>query len=215
MKSVRLRLLILALLPLMVLMPLLLVLAISRWSANYDDVLIANVDSDLRIAEQYMEQILVTTGDDVESLARSVDFREAASLQNTAFTDFLDRNRERLQLDFLYYLPLGQARELAAKWPVVDAAVKGSGASAIDIFSGDDLMALSEDLAAQARLPLIETEAAVPTDRTVEDRGMVVHTATDIRVPGRLGVLVGGILLNRNLDFIDTSNALVYHSEGE
>ena len=214
MKSVRLRLLILALLPLMVLMPLLLVLAISRWSANYDDVLIANVDSDLRIAEQYMQQILVTTGNDVESLARSVDFRAAASLKNPAFKAFLDRNRERLQLDFLYYLPLGQARELAARWPVVDAAVKGRGASAIDIFSGQDLMALSADLAARARLPLIETEAAVPTDRTVEDRGMVVHTATDIRVPGRLGVLVGGILLNGNLDFIDTINDLVYHSEG-
>ena len=214
MKSVRLRLLILALLPLMVLMPLLLVLAISRWSANYDDVLIANVESDLRIAEQYMQQILATTRGDVESLAQSAEFQKAAALSNDAFLAYLDGHRENLQLDFLYYLPLGRARERAAIWPVVDAAVRGRGASEIDIFTGADLAALSPDLAQRARLPLIETEAAVPTDRTVEDRGMVVHTATDVRAPGRLGVLVGGILLNRNLDFIDTINALVYQSDG-
>lgn len=214
MNSVRLRLLILALLPLVVLMPLLLVLAISRWSANYDDVLIANVASDLRIAEQYMQQILVTTGGDVESLARSVDFQSAAALPNEGFTAYLEKQREVLQLDFLYYLPLGKAREVAATWPVIRAAAGGKSGSEIDIFSGEDLAALAPDLAKKARLPLIETEAAVPTDRTVEDRGMVVHTATDVRVPGRLGVLVGGVLLNRNLDFIDTINALVYHSDG-
>ena len=208
MTSVRLRLLILALLPLVVLMPLLLFVAIGRWSANYDDVLIANVESDLRIAEQYMQRILVTTGGDVESLARSVAFRDAAALPNDAFSAYLDRSRERLQLDFLLYLPLGQAREMAQEWPVIAAAVAGTGASEIDIFSHEDLVALSPELAQQARLPLIDTEAAVPTDRTVEDRGMVVHTATDVRVPGRLGVLVGGVLLNRNLDFIDTINAL-------
>ncbi|MEO3416709.1 cache domain-containing protein [Roseovarius sp. CAU 1744] len=214
MTSVRLRLLILALLPLMVLMPMLLFVAIGRWSSNYDDVLIANVESDLRIAEQYMQRLLLTTGDDVESLARSVAFQDAAALPDAVFAAYLDRNRATLQLDFLYYLPLGKAQDAARQWPVIKTAVAGTGGSEIDIFSAADLDALSPDLAARARLPLIDTEAAVPTDRTVEDRGMVIHTATDVRVPGRLGVLVGGILLNRNLDFIDTINALVYHSEG-
>jgi len=54
----------------------------------------------------------------------------------------------------------------------------------------------------------------VPTDRDLSDRGMVIHTATSIDAPGRNGALVGGILLNRNLDFIDTINALVYLSDG-
>lgn len=214
MKSVRLRLLLLALLPLVVVMPLLLALAISRWSSNYDDLLIANVDSDLRIAEQYMQQILITTGRDVQSLARSVEFRDVAQLGDVPFGTYLETSRAALGLDFLYYLPLARAREAGARWPVIRAAVEGRGDSRVDIFSGAELAALDAALADQARLPLIETEAAVPTDRTIEDRGMVVHTATDVRVPGRLGVLVGGILLNRNLDFIDTINALVYHSEG-
>ena len=214
MKSVRLRLLLLALLPLVVVMPLLLALAISRWSANYDDLLIANVDSDLRIAEQYMQQILETAGDDVQALARSVEFRDAAQLDQATFTAYLEDSRAALGLDFLYYLPLGRTLEAAARWPVIAAAAEGRAASRIDIFTGQDLAALDPALAARARLPLIETEAALPTDRTIEDRGMVVHTATDVQVPGRLGVLVGGILLNRNLDFIDTINALVYHSDG-
>ena len=47
----------------MVLMPLLLLLAVNRWSANYDNLLITNVQSDLRIADQYLQRILTTTGD--------------------------------------------------------------------------------------------------------------------------------------------------------
>jgi two-component system NtrC family sensor kinase len=39
---------------------------------------------------------------------------------------------------------------------------------------------------------------------------MVVHAASPVMLAGREGVLVGGILLNRNLQFIDTINALVY-----
>ncbi|MEO1140537.1 MAG: two-component sensor histidine kinase, partial [Pseudomonadota bacterium] len=215
MTSVRLRLLILALLPLVVLMPLLLWLAVNRWAANYDNLLIANVESDLRIAEQYLERILTTTGNDVEALARSSRFAHASGLTNDQFATFLARERDALALDFLYYMPFGPAQKAGENWPVIAAAVRGGGATEIDIFSAEDLHAVDPALEQRARLPLIETEAAVPSDRTVEDRGMVVHTATDVPVPGRLGVLVGGILLNRNLDFIDTINALVYQAEGQ
>lgn len=213
MTSVRLRLLILALLPLVVLMPLLLWFAVNRWAANYDNLLIANVESDLRIAEQYLQQILTTTGNDVEALATSTRFAATAGQSDTAFKQFLDAERAALDLDFLYYLPLGQAQRLQQTWPVIAAATRGGGATQIDIFSGEDLAKINPTLAHQARLSLIETQAAVPTDRSVEDRGMVVHTATDVPVPGRLGVLVGGILLNRNLAFIDTINALVYQPD--
>ncbi|SLN40359.1 Sensor protein ZraS [Roseovarius litorisediminis] len=210
MTSVRLRLLILALLPLMVLMPLLLVLAVSRWSANYDDLLITNVESDLRIAEQYLQQILSKTGNHVDSLAHSVSFQEASKAPEYDFQAFLEGHRKALELDFLYYLPADAASDAKQKWPVIRAAANGQLATQIDIFSAADLEGLPGNLASRARIPLIETEAAVPTDRTTEDRGMVVHTATDVSTPDRHGVLVGGILLNRNLDFIDTINALVY-----
>jgi len=51
----------------------------------------------------------------------------------------------------------------------------------------------------------------VPTERTTETRGMVVHSASPARLAEAApGALVGGILLNQNLVFIDTINDLVY-----
>ncbi|WP_135501239.1 sensor histidine kinase [Roseovarius aestuariivivens] len=213
MTSVRLRLLVLALLPLVVLLPLLLALAVGRWAANYDDVLTRNVESDLRIAEQYLDQILITTGRDVTALARSAQLHQATGLSPQGFQAFLNSERARLGLDFLYHLPPEAARAAARDWPVIAAAHAGGNATEIDIFGPRQLRKIDPLLSARARIPLIDTEAAVPTDRIVEDRGMVVHTATDLALPGVGGVLVGGILLNRNLDFIDTINALVYQSD--
>ena len=78
MQSVRLRLLILALAPLILLMPLLLLLGMTRWTADYDKVLIANVESDLRIAEQYLNRLMTGTGEELHGLAGSVEFAAEA-----------------------------------------------------------------------------------------------------------------------------------------
>ncbi|MGR3660266.1 MAG: sensor histidine kinase [Paracoccaceae bacterium] len=207
MKSVRLRLLILALLPLVVVMPLLLMAGLNRWSTQFDALLITNVESDLRIAEQYLQRILSISGNDVQALARSVEFQEALG-DEAELSAVLARYQDRLGLDFLVYLPTVLAETEAVKWPVIATALAGGSQTAIDIFGHDDLLAVSQGLADQAEIPLIATEAAVPTERLVEDRGMVVHTATHVGS----GVLVGGTLLNRNLDFIDTINDLVYLS---
>lgn len=215
MTSVRLRLLILALLPLVVLMPALLALAVGRWSANYDALLITNVQTDLRVADQYVQRILSTTGGDVTALARSLRFDRTLRGRPDALPGFLAAEREALGLDFLQYLPRAAAE--GSDWPVIAQAAAGEPATEIDIFPEARLATLPEtgpDLAQRARVPLIPTQAAVPTERTVEDRGMVVHSATPVDTPGREGVLVGGILLNRNLDFIDTINALVYRDSG-
>src|SRR5262249_47325071 len=92
------------------------------------------------------------------------------------------------------------------------AALSGAPASTgIDIFGNDELAAISPDLAARARLDLVPTPNAVPTDRSTETHGMVVHAASPAALPdGATGALVGGILLNQNLEFIDTINELVY-----
>lgn len=217
MTSVRLRLLILALLPLAVLMPLLLLVAINRWSANYDNLLITNVESDLRIADQYLQRLLANTGSEVTSLARALRFDEVARTAPADFPAFLEENRRALGLDFLYFLPESAARARSADWPVIDTALRGQPATEIDIFSARELLALPETgvaLALRARVALVATRAAQPTSRQIEDRGMVVHSATPVTTPGMAGVLVGGLLLNRNLDFIDTINALVYRETG-
>ncbi len=210
MNSVRFRLMILALAPMVLLMPLMLFLGMTRWTADYDQVLIANVESDLRIAEQYLSRLMVETGEELQAVAGSVEFAQAAP---QALDSFFEAKRGALGLDFLYFLSAEDAAETHPNWPVIDTAATGTSRTEIDIFSGSDLQAISPVLAARARLALIETEAAVPTDRTVEDRGMVIHSATPVALPDRTGVLVGGVLLNRNLAFIDTINALVYLEE--
>lgn len=210
MTSVRLRLLILALLPLIFLMPLLLLLGMTRWNADYDKVLIANVESDLRIAEQYLEQLMNGTGRDLSSVANSTEMANLLNRSVTAQVSYFRTKRHMLGLDFLYFIPRDQAKEMAKRWPVIDTALGGRHSTEIDIFSHADLSEISDDMAEQASIDLIDTEAAVPTNRTVEDRGMVVHSASPVSLPGHDGVLVGGILLNRNLQFIDTINTLVY-----
>ncbi|MCA0942191.1 cache domain-containing protein [Salipiger pacificus] len=207
--SVRLRLLILALAPLVVLMPLLLLLGMTRWTEDYDNVLAANVQSDLRIAEQYLSQLMARTGEELSGVSGSVAFAEAFA-DGVPDRQFLLNKRSELLLDFLYYLPAAEVPEAAADWPVIAAAGQGKTRTAIDIFPAEALAALPRNLAARARIDLIKTQAAVPTERRVEDRGMVVHAASPVSLPGHEGVLVGGILLNSNLGFIDAINTLVY-----
>lgn len=212
MRSVRLRLLFLALAPLVLLLPILLLLVMTRWTADYDELLIAKVESDLRIAEQYLARIMAGTGNDLKGVAESAAFAEVLTAPRDAQLAFFEEKRAAFGFDFLVYLPTGsaEAKSSAARWPVVRTGLQGESTTKIDIFSADDLTRYSTELAEKARIDLIQTEAAVPTDRTVEDRGMVVHAASPVSAAGETGVLVGGILLNRNLDFIDTINALVY-----
>ncbi|MEM7472881.1 MAG: cache domain-containing protein [Pseudomonadota bacterium] len=207
--SVRLRLLMMALLPLILLMPLLLLLGLSRWTSDYDELLISKVESDLKIAEQYLAQIMTATGSDLAGIAGAAGFADALARDQSERQDYLNQRRDEHGFDFLYFLP-EEALESGPKWPVVAAAMTGQSATAIDIFSPQDLETVAESLKDTARIPLVATEAAVPTDRTAEDRGMVVHSASPVSLSGKTGVVVGGILLNRNLQFIDTINSLVY-----
>jgi len=210
MRSVRLRLLFLALAPVGILLPIALVLGMTRWTSDYDALLIAKVESDLRIAEQYLARIMSGTGDELKGVAESAEFAQVLQQGATGLAPFFASKKEALGLDFLYFLSDDAAALAAQEWPVIRTALDGRPSTAVDIFAAEDLAQISPGLAERAQLPLIDTEAAVPTDRRVETRGMVVHAASPVRLPDGSGVLVGGVLLNRNLNFIDTINALVY-----
>ena len=207
-RSVRLQLLVMALVPLMVLLPVLLVMGISRWNNDYNNLLIAKVESELQVAEQYLQRIVGATGTSVEALAASLAIQKAA--ENGQLNDFLTAEKNALGLDFLSIVQPTSIDEHMQKWPVVQSALTGTARTAVDLFEADDLLMIDVALAEQAELILIPTEAAVPTDKVAETRGMMIHTAAPVSINGSQRVLVGGILLNRNLDFIDTINTLVY-----
>ncbi|MBO6852138.1 MAG: cache domain-containing protein [Marivivens sp.] len=219
-QTVRVRLLALALLPIMVILPVLLGVTGVNWSQRFDEALISKVNGELTIAHQHLAGLMETRVAALDALGRSVAFQRQIDSGNTAAMQiFLAQERVRQNLDFLYLVQGGRVFAAAPDvplngmidaWPVIETALgTGSPRVEIDLFSGEDLARFGAELAARASLPLVETPAAVPTDRTIETRGLVIHAAA----PAADGALVGGVLLNRNLDFIDEINELVYPAE--
>ncbi|WP_288939345.1 cache domain-containing protein [uncultured Roseovarius sp.] len=199
----------------LVLLPLLLGGSMLRWAGKIDEILITKVNGDLTIADQYLQRLLENSGERLAGFANSVALRDAME-DDSARNALLEEQREKLELDFLYVTDGQDSPEgfSPANWPVIATALDGRWRSAVDILRPADLELLAPGLAEKAAITLVDTRAAVPTDRTVEDRGMIIHSAAPIRLSdGQTGALVGGRLLNRNLDFIDTINALVYREQ--
>ncbi len=214
-RSVRFKLLAIALLPTLVILPLLLGVMMVRWNGKFDALLTSKVSADLTIAHQYFTHILENTGEQINALGQSVSFQDILAADDAgALAKLLEARREALGLDFLYLSEnndLNSGAVRSGNWPVITRALSGTSSTSVDIFSNADLAAISPKLAERAQLDLVDTPNAVPTTRDRETRGMVVHSASPVTLPsGETAVLVGGILLNQNLGFIDTINDLVY-----
>ncbi|NIZ02968.1 sensor histidine kinase [Thalassospira lucentensis] len=216
-RSVRFKLLAIALLPTLVILPLLLGVMMVRWNSKFDALLTSKVSGDLTIARQYFTHILENTGEQIQSLGQSVAFRTVLTAGDPdGVSQLLARRQQDMGLDFLYLIDgasegTKNGADGTSHWPVITSALAGRSSTNIDIFSNADLGKISPDLAKRARIDLVETPNAPATTRDAETRGMVVHSASHIDLPdGGDGVLVGGILLNQNLAFIDTINDLVY-----
>ncbi len=223
-RSVRFRLLAIALLPTLVILPLLLGVTIVQWNDKFNAMLISKVNGDLTIAHQYLARILEYTGEHIKSLGQSAEFRDTVNKGESAdLVRLLESGRKALDLDFLYLTDgdgriVASAPQLASStiktdWPPIARALQGTPSTEIDIFNNPELESIAPALAERARLELVPTPNAVPTDRDAETRGMVIHSASPVTLAGRQpGALVGGLLLNQNLVFIDTINDLVYRA---
>ncbi|GLK68379.1 sensor histidine kinase [Hansschlegelia plantiphila] len=224
--SVRTRLLAIALLPMVVVLPVVLGIALFWWLAQFDTLLISKANDDLIIARQYLRRIMEQNGDQLRALGQSADFERARRGPDASATQaLLDRRRVEMGLDFLYLAEPGgriAAASPAGATPVnpherkvVEAALRGEPLTAIDVFSPEELRRLSPELERRSRIELVPTAAAAATDRSVETRGLVVHSATPVSLADEgEGALVGGSLLNGNLGFVDTINELIYaHAE--
>lgn len=223
-RSVRFRLLAIALLPTLVILPLLLGVTVVQWNEKFNAMLISKVNGDLTIAHQYMARLLEYTGEHIKSLGQSAEFRDAIDkVENHDLVRLLEDSRKSLDLDFLYLTdgagrivasaPRLESSTVKTDWPLITRALQGSPSTAIDIFNSAELDSIAPALAERARLELVPTPNAVATDRDTETRGMVIHSASPVSLDGRWpGALVGGLLLNQNLVFIDTINDLVYRA---
>jgi signal transduction histidine kinase len=223
-RSIRIRLLLLALIPLGLVLPLTMA-ALAYWGGAYfDRLLVTKVRSDLAVAHGYFDRVSEGVGRSVGSLADSERLagilRRAPAQRATALTPLFNAIQGEQKLDFLQFIDVDGARRniAAAGGPqtrdqsLLAQALHGRATTTTEVLSAEQLAAINPVLAARAHTPILLTANTRPDTRQLETRGLVIQAAAPVRdTAGKmLGVLVGGVLLNRNLDFIDRLNAIVY-----
>ncbi|MEJ2454446.1 MAG: cache domain-containing protein [Candidatus Thiodiazotropha sp.] len=216
--SLRYKLLALVLFPILLIMPIFLVLAVV-WGSNFSyEQLFIKVNTDLAVADDHFKRIREDYLNSLGRLAESHRFYTALEARsNSAILRQLQAHGERFGFSYLHLLDSNGNRYFApdqhAKTsPSLLAAMQGHPRVGIEIFSAAGLEQAMPGLAEKTRLPLVDTRRARPTERKVEDRGMMIralYPVTDSR--GQImGLLDGGVLLNANFEFVDTIRDLVY-----
>lgn len=215
-RSIRVRLLLLALLPLGVVLPLLLAV-LALWGGDYlDRLLITKVRSDLATADGYFERVTEGVGRSVQALAASGRLGRAleqpAAQRELAVSELLADIRLGQRLDFLHFFDVDRSKALATESRVMQVALAGAPRTETDVFTPEQLDRFDTALRPRALTPLVATANARPDARQSEENGLVVHAAAPVfDAKGvLLGVLAGGVLLNKNLDFIDRLNEIIY-----
>lgn len=220
--SVRTRLVMLVLAPPLLMLPLLIGLVVHWGNSAYDQLLIYKVNAELTIARQYFDRVLDGQKQAIAGLAASGRLRSVLD-SPARLGNLLEAQAAAQHFDYLYVLDReGRVRaashgtkpgETRADWPVVRGALAGDAKVVLSVFDAARLKAIGPPLLERARLAIVPTTNARPDPRSEEDRGMVIHIAVPIldAQGEQIGVLEGGQLLNRNLDFVDTINDLVYN----
>ncbi|MEE8365624.1 MAG: cache domain-containing protein [Gammaproteobacteria bacterium] len=219
--TLRYKVLVLVLFPILLVMPIALVLAI-YWGATFSyEQLYIKVNTDLSVSHDVFERIKRDYLNALGKTAESFTFRTALSRGNTKS---IQQQLEQLQQDYSFsYIHLtdqhgnpihqqGEESKHAGIRPssTLENAKNGIASSGVEIFSASELA--SENLAALVRLPLIDTPRARPTDEITEDRGMMIRALYPIVDSNNrvLAILDGGVLLNGNFSFVDVIRDLVY-----
>ncbi|MES9812873.1 MAG: cache domain-containing protein [Candidatus Thiodiazotropha sp.] len=220
--SLRYKLLVLVLFPILLIMPIALGLAI-YWGSQFSyEQLFIKVNTDLSVAEDNFHRLQEDYLNTLGRLAESYAFYTAlesksglvvntqlAELQQSAgfsYLHLLGVDGKRL------FLSYGEAEKRGHSSPSLLAALQGHPRVEIEIFSAEALDEQSPGLAKQVELPLIDTPRARPTVQRIEGRGMMIRALYPVKNSrGQVvAVLDGGVLLNANFKFVDTIRDLVY-----
>lgn len=140
---------------------------------------------------------------------------QAPAWDNPELQSHLEQTRIAFGLDFLSLIsPDGKVRMRCAppynagdfrlSNASVAAALQGEGGVALALLSDAELQREADGLAERACLALDSAPGTRPISKTAETRGMVIEGAFPIRADTRLvGVIYGGLLLNRNEQLVD------------
>ncbi|TXT35572.1 MAG: histidine kinase [Comamonadaceae bacterium] len=224
--SVRHKLMVLALLPLVLVLPLLMTALVLWGNAAYDQLLITKVRSDLAVARGYFLQVQSEVGTSTQATANSYALYQALSTQNTALIELtLQKAQQARSLDFVnLYSREGQL--LSASWIKNESALRlfdkhqrpisiiknSSEFNQLLKLSKTQVLQLAPHLAARLDITLVPTQNAAPTQRTQEDQALMMLASSPVTdATGQILAWVqAGVLLNQNLPLIDHINQIVY-----
>jgi two-component system, NtrC family, sensor kinase len=220
--SIRHKLLALVLLPLLVVLPLLSAVLLVWGDTALDRLLITKVRSDLAVANGYFERVLGEIGASTAAVAESHALYLALdAARGEGIVELLRQFKQRERLDFinlrapdgrLLFTDAGAATASDARSPAFLSVTEGRDRTSVEVLQSTQLALLAAALRTRVAVPLVATRNAAPTERTQEERAMVLLSTRAVRAPdGRLlGHVQAGVLLNRNLTFIDHINQIVY-----
>ncbi|MBP6483198.1 MAG: cache domain-containing protein [Rhodoferax sp.] len=220
--SLRSKLVALSLLPLLIAVPLVVLLLAGGGSIYLDRLLVAKIRSDLAVAHSHFDQVRASVGHQVQALAASHRLGSVLRTRPDTLPALLQQAAAELKIDYLILIDAkGQVLAASAarqgepplnELLVVRRALSGVAGTEIDVLDTHVLAAMDAGLPQKARTTLIATRNALPSERREEVRGMVVQSAAPVGGVGRFagGVLLGGLLLNKNLAFVDRINETVY-----
>ncbi len=194
---IRHKLLALALLPLLGVLPLL--GAGLLWWGNeaLDGLLRTKVRADLAVAHGYFERALGEVGASTARIAESQALALVLANPGGDVAGLLDDRARREKLDFIRLLP---------------GSVPMAEGTHVELLTPEQQGLLPAALRERVAVPLLDTRNAAPSERRVEERAMVLLSTQAVRDArgNTIGHLQAGVLLNRNLPFIDHVNAIVY-----
>ncbi|MBE7419436.1 MAG: cache domain-containing protein [Ideonella sp.] len=205
--SMRRKLLALGLLPLLLALPLLAGVLLVWGNSAFDTLLITKVRSDLGVAKGYFDRLQAEVGASTLAVARSHALADAlARNDQTALAQMLAHAKREHALEFLSLLP-PDPTAIAA----IDHASR-EGLARVELLENAQFERIAPELLGRVGVNLLPTPDAAPDSTAVEDRAMVVVAmAPVLALDGRpLGLLRGGVLLNRNLELIDHLEGIVY-----
>jgi signal transduction histidine kinase len=220
--SIRNKLLTMVLLPLLVVLPLLGLFLLWWGNTAFDRMLITKVQADLAVAQGYFERVLGTVGAGTAAIADSHALHLALARDtDIGIAPLLHDFKTREGMDFINLRGPDGALLFTDSGPVaagdqrsanVLRIARGENLTSVEVLQPEQLALLNPDLQSHTVVPLVATPNAAPTNRTQEERAMVLlSTHAILATDGTLlGHVQGGVLLNHNLPFIDHINEIVY-----
>lgn len=214
--TIRYKILFIVLFPILIIIPIAFIFAII-WGKNFTyEQLFLKVNTDLSVSHNIFQRIQKDYLNSLKSLSNSYTFRTAFQAENKSSyqqqVDLLKHSHGFAYLKLYMIDPQFKGQQSLRQSSSLLKALQGEPHVGIEIFSTEELQKISKDLAQQVHLPLIKTERARCTYKTIEDRAMMIRALYPIKDKDDtvIALLDGGLLLNENKTFVDAIRDLVY-----